>query len=70
MKKILLEKFEFVGSEIEWLHVSAPLLYEDKEVRWVWYDSVDRFKVILKKRISEGLDRINAKHTEEEERKG
>ena len=44
--------FDEMEKEMRFLSVSAPPLYEDKDIRWLWYDAIDRFRTTLLKRVS------------------
>jgi len=46
-------KLERIVELCQYLSVTPPELYEDKELRWLWYDAIDSFRKHLLKRIKE-----------------
>lgn len=46
-----MEKIKEIIDLCSHLSVTAPQLYEDKELRWLWYDAIDKFRKVLLKRI-------------------
>jgi len=49
------KKLNIFIDEVQYLSVTAPQLYEEKELRWLWYEAIDRFRKILLKRAVEAI---------------